>query len=945
LVPAVSDAASQSEPRPTVVLVDAHALVYQLFHAVGQMSAPDGRPTNAVFGFARDLFYFRDELRPDYLIYVFDPPGPTFRDKIAGDYKAHRKPPDDDLIAQIPMIQQLLTAANVPVLSVPGFEADDAIATVAAAGAARGYDVLICSSDKDCRQLIGDRVRILNLRKKVFLDREALLADWGVTPEQAVDYQTLVGDSVDNVKGVRGVGDKTAAKLLQKFGSLDNLVANLDKLDGVVSPKIQAAIREAKETGALDLGRRMVRLETAVPMPLDWEAWRAREPDAATLHELFQEWGFRGFAARMRSAAAPAVKIPPAAQGDLFSTLLASEGDTAFPFGANAPADGWNGDYKAVDTPANFKAFLKDLKKQKRFAVDLETTGLDPLTADLVGIAVCWKAGEAYYLPVHGPAGDLTLDETIVIEALKPILEDPKVAKVNQNIKFDMNVFRRIGVIVRGVAGDSMVADYLLRSGERSHNLDDLAQRYFQHQNISIEELIGKGKNQKTMAEVPTARVTAYAGEDADVAWRLCERLEPDLVKDGLRTLYDDLEIPLIEVLADLEYTGIRLDVPFLQKLGAEMAGQLEGIEQEIYTLAGRKFNIASPKQLGQILFDELKLPVQKKTDLTGAASTDQETLEKLAGLGHALPKKITEYRQISKLKGTYVDALPALVNPRTGRVHTGFNQTVTSTGRLSSSEPNLQNIPARTDQGKQIRQAFLPEAGWVLLTADYSQIELRMLAHFTGDAALRQAFADDRDIHAAVAADIFGVPEAQVTGNQRRVAKTVNFGVLYGMSAGGLATRLAIPHADAARFIEQYFSKYPKVQEYQTNLLNDCRTNGYGTTILGRRRKFDKASIRPYSTYANRNQAEREAINMQIQGSAADLLKLAMLNIHRRLRRERRLARMLLTVHDELVFEVPPAELADVSNLVQAEMIGAMTLDVPLKVDVATGPNWLDVE
>ena len=462
----------------------------------------------------------------------------------------------------------------------------------------------------------------------------------------------------------------------------------------------------------------------------------------------------------------------------------------------------------------------------------------------------------------------------------------------------------------------------------------------------AIEELIGKkGRAQKTMAQVPTAHVAAYAGEDADVAWRLCERLEPDLSTDGLRKLYDDLEIPLIEVLADLEYTGIRLDVPFLKKLGAEMAEQLEGIEQEIYALAERKFNIASPKQLGQILFDEMKLPVRKKTDLTGAASTDQETLEKLAALGHALPQKIIEHRQISKLKGTYVDALPELVNPRSGRVHTGFNQTVASTGRLSSSEPNLQNIPARTDQGKQIRQAFLPEAGWTLLSADYSQIELRMLAHFCGDAALRQAFADDRDIHAAVASEIFGVPEAQVTKQQRGVAKTVNFGVIYGMSAGGLAMRLAIPHPDAARFIKQYFTKYPKVQEYQTNLLNNCRINGYGTTILGRRRKFDKASIRPYSTYANRNQPEREAINMQIQGSAADLLKVAMLNIHRRLRQEHRLARMLLTVHDELVFEVPPAELADVTNLVQAEMIGAMTLDVPLKVDVATGPNWLDVK
>src|SRR5262245_16131879 len=396
-------------------------MLYQLFHAVGQMSAPDGRPTNAVFGFARDLFYFRDELHPDYLIYVFDPHGPTFRDAIADDYKAHRKPPDDDLIVQIPMIQQLLTAANVPVLSESGYEADDVIATLAVAGAARGFDVVICSSDKDCRQLIGERVRILNLRKKTFLDRQELLADWGVTPEQAIDYQTLVGDSVDNVKGVRGVGDKTAAKLLQKFGSLDNLLANIDKLDGVVSPKIQAAIKEANETGVLDVGRKLVRLETAVPMTLDWNGWRTSDGDAPKLLDLFQEWGFRGFASRMRSAAAAAEKKAPVAQGDLFSAFGESA-DTSFPFGANAAADGWKGDYQAIDTPAKFKAFFKDLKKQNRFAIDLETTGLDPLTVELVGLSVCWKAGEAYYLPVRGPAGNSVLDQTIIIEAFKPIL-------------------------------------------------------------------------------------------------------------------------------------------------------------------------------------------------------------------------------------------------------------------------------------------------------------------------------------------------------------------------------------------------------------------------------------------------------------------------------------------------------------------------------------------
>ncbi|MFL5341891.1 MAG: DNA polymerase I [Gemmataceae bacterium] len=938
---------AQADRRQTLVLVDAHALVYQLYHAVAPMTAADGRPTNIVFGFARDLFFFRDELRPDYLIYIFDAPGPTFRDELVTDYKAHRKPPDDDLVAQIPMITSMLEAAHVPVLAMPGFEADDLIATIAAAGAQRGLDVLICSSDKDCRQLIGDYVRMLNLRKRTFLDRAALFEDWGVTPEQAVDFQTLVGDSVDNVKGVRGVGEKTAAKLLQKFGSLDGLVANVDQLNGLVSPKIQASLKEAIETKALERGRKLVRLETNVPMKLDWEGWHLRDWDAAKLLAIFQDLGFRSFANRMRSLAAPPGEPR---QGDLFAGVAPPPPPDAdaFPFGANAPGapDIWQGDYKLIATPEQFKLFLKDLKKQKRFAVDLETTGLDPLTCELVGVAISWKAGWGYYLPVRGPAGEPVLDETELLATLKPLLENPKIAKINQNIKFDENVFRHLGIRLQGVAGDSMVADYLLRSGERSHGLDDLAQRYFQHENIHIEELIGKkGKNQKTMAEVSTALVAKYAGEDADVAWRLCERLEPELDQEGLRSLYDELEVPLIEVLADLEYTGIRLDVPFLAKLSQEMADQLEDIERDIYKLAGRQFNIASPKQLGQVLFEELKLPVQKKTDLTGAASTNQETLEKLAAFGHELPRKIIEHRQISKLKGTYVDALPALVNPQTGRVHTRFNQTVASTGRLSSSDPNLQNIPARSEQGKQIRQSFLPQEGWVLLTADYSQVELRILAHFCGDPTLRQAFAEDRDIHATVAAQIYNVTEDAVTSNQRRVAKTVNFGVLYGMSPAGLAQRLGMPRDEASRFIDAYFARYPTILEYQQKVLNKCRADGYGTTILGRRRKFDKASIRSYSSYQNRNQAEREAINMEIQGSAADLMKRAMLNTYHRLRKEKRAARMLLTVHDELVFEVPPAELPAVSALVRHEMVGAMTLDVPLKVDVAAGPNWLDVQ
>jgi DNA polymerase-1 len=929
----------------TVYLVDAHSLIFQVFHAIKGMSSPSGLPTNAVFGFARDLLFLRTEKRPDYLVVAFDVAGKTFREELYTAYKANRSAMPDDLVVQLPLIHRLLEAMRVPVLGVSGYEADDVIATVARAAAARGLHVFICTSDKDCRQLIDDRVRLYNLRKRQEFGRQELLDDWGVTPEQVIDLQALTGDPVDNVPGVPGIGVKTAAKLLQDYATLEGVLANIDKVPGA---KRQENLRAAKDI--VPLSRQLVRLATDVPVTLDWEAWRLQEWDAPQLLALFQEFGFRSMAELVRSggaAAAVGAAAARASQGELFA------GEELFPFGANTAAEakepaGWKATYQLVDTPAKFRDFLKKLRRQKRIAVDLETTGLDPLRSEIIGYAFCWESGTAYYLAVRGPAGEAVLDPAKPLEELRGVLEDPGVAKVNQNIKYDRLVLRHHGVALAGVHGDSMVADYLLHAGERSHNLEELARRYLDHQVIVITDLIGKrGKNQLRLDQVPTARVAEYSAEDADVAWRLCERLEPELHSQGLGRLYDDVEVPLIEVLAELEYNGIRIDVPRLRRLSEEMTQQLAAMEREIHDLAGHPFNIASPKQLRQVLFEEMKLPQQRRTGVTGEASTDQETLDRLAGLGHALPQKILEHRQLAKLKGTYVDTLPDLVNPQTGRIHASFNQTVTSTGRLSSSDPNLQNIPVRRDQGRQIRQAFLPEEGWRLLTADYSQIELRLLAHFTGDEALRRAFAEDRDVHSAVAAQIFGVAEADVAAEMRRVAKTVNFGVLYGMSPPGLAQRLRIPREEAARFIDAYFARYPKVLEYQARLLEACRRTGYVGTILGRRRRIE--GVRANSTYQGRNQPEREAINMEIQGSAADLIKLAMLHIHRRLRDEKRRARMLLQIHDELVFEVPPDEFGAVAALVREEMTAPLEkelgLRAPLRVDLAAGPNWLDVE
>ncbi|MCU0706457.1 MAG: DNA polymerase I, partial [Fimbriiglobus sp.] len=909
----------------------------------------------------------------EYLLATFDCPEPTFRVQVMAEYKAHRPPPPDDLIIQEPMIDAVLQAMRIPVLKVPGYEADDVMATVAGEAVERGHDVVLCTSDKDCRQLLNDRVSIRNLRKGETLDAAGLMADWGVRPDQVVDFQALVGDSVDNVPGVPGCGPKTAAKWLKEYGTLENVVANADKLGG---PKLREAFKASVANGDLARSKTLVKLRTDVPMEMNWEAWRRRDWDGQRLLELFQEFGFNSFAARVRTTLAKSgaakndaalalaglpsggrqapesataqgpdrprtdeqkPKKPRPGQQSLFDQLEADD-----PF--TPRADHWNATYTLIDTEAAFDTFLKELKQQKRFAIDLETTGLEPVGAWIVGYAISWQAGTGYYLAVRGKAEHL-LDPDQTLTALKPILEDSTIEKVNHNIKYDLLVLRANGVDLAGVAGDSMVAHYLLEAGARTHNLDGLTQQYFGHANISITELIGKGKKQITMAEVPTDQAAQYASEDADAAWRLAGVLEPELEAAGLRKLYDEVEIPLIDVLAELEFNGVLLDLPLLARLSTSMGEQAAALEAKVYELAGKTFNIGSLKQLQQVMFTDLKLPVLKKTGIKGEPSTDSEVLEKLAAMGHELPKTLLAHRKVTKLKSTYVDTLPTLVNTATGRVHTSFNQTVTTTGRLSSSDPNLQNIPMRTEQGREIRQAFVARPGWTILTADYSQIELRLLAHFCDDPVLKSAFADGVDIHTRVAAEVFKVAEKDVTKEQRGVAKTVNFGVLYGMSAVGLAMRLSIDKKQAAQFIDDYFARYPTVLAYQEGVLKRARESGFVGTILGRRRKFDPTAIRPRSTYDQRNQAEREAINLEIQGSAADLLKVAMLNIHRRLKAEKRQALMILSVHDELVFEVPQKELADVAKLVRAEMTGAMTFGVPLQVDVAAGPNWLDVE
>lgn len=899
----------------TVYVIDAHSLIYQVFHALPEMTSPSGAPVGAVFGFVRDLLFLLESKRPDYLFCAFDLPGKTFRHELFDQYKADRPPMPDDLALQIATIREVLQVMGVPAVGVESFEADDVLAAMARATDRLGGRCLLVTGDKDSRQLITDRVQVYNIRKNEVFDREQLRQAWGIRPDQVVDFQALVGDKVDNVPGVPLIGPKLARQLLEQFDTLDEV---LDHADEVSGKKRKENLKNYRDQALLS--RKLVRLDDQVPLEIDWHAGRVEPPDCERLLPLFAELGFNSLAARVEALGGDVTpKVPP-----------------------------MKVEYHLVDTPEALRELVARLRRQQRISVDTETVCPDtavgnvwPRWAEIVGLSFAWNETEGWYLPLRGPRGQRCLETEPALDALRPVLEDPDVEKVGQNLKYEMIVLRSAGIELAGVAFDTMVASYLLDAGQRNHNLDELARRYLDHTTTKISALIGTGKEQKRMDEVPVEQVVDYAGEDAVIPLRLRPILAERLAETHLESLYRDVELPVIEVLAELESNGIQVDVARLEQLSRQYGDRIEKLQEEIHDLAGHPLNIASPKQLAKVLFEELHLPVVKKTK-TGP-STDADVLEELAGQ-HPLPAKIIEYRQYMKLKSTYVDALPRMVHPRTGRVHASFNQGVTATGRLSSSDPNLQNIPVRTDAGREIRSAFVPgHPGWVLLAADYSQIELRVLAHFSGDEQLRDAFARGQDIHSRVAAQVYGVPLEEVTSPMRRRAKAVNFGVIYGQSAFGLAKQLGIDKAEAAKFIDSYFGGYPRIEEFLASVLADCRKNGYVRTILGRRRTIQRGQIRS-DTVRQKNLVERTAINTVIQGSAADLIKLAMIAVHRRLRRETLSARMLLQIHDELVFEVPANDVETLRDLVVEEMVGVLKLDVPLVVDVKSGPNWADM-
>ena len=912
-------------------LIDTYSLVFQNYHGIPSMTGPKGQPTNAVFGFTRDLRALLDR-RPSHLVMCMEG-GKTDRSEEFADYKATRKETPPDLEQQVPLILEMAAGHGVPCVSFPGQEADDVMATLAARGEQDGFEVRIVTTDKDARQLVSEKVRLYNCRSGKTLGPEELMEEWGVRPDQVTDFQGLVGDTSDNIPGVPKVGPKAATELLTRYETLEGVLAAAEPgpdaipKSRVLNKTVRANLADPEHRENAALSKRLATLRTDLDLPMTWGDAAISEPDHDRLLTLYTDLGFKRLSEEARNSGSDAPATVVGAGG--YVRRKRGEQDD----GAKLVA-------VTVDTPEAFDAFLDDLREQPAFCVDLETTDVDATRAEIVGWAVCWRDHRAYYIPVNAPEGTPSLDPVAVLEGMRPILTDRSKTVHNQNIKYDLTVLLRAGADVATVGVDPMVADYLLAAGERSHSLDALARRHLDRRTTPITDLIGKGKDQKLMFEVEVEEVTAYAAEDADVAWQLAKLMREKLEAEQLWELYDTVERPLIPILARLEHVGIALDVPELERQSAEITARLEELEAEIQTLAGREFNVRSNKQLQEVLFEDLGLPVVKRTK-TGP-STDAEVLEKLAPK-HPLPALVQEHRGLNKLQGTYVDALPKLVHPETGRIHCSLNQVVTSTGRLSSSDPNLQNIPIRTAEGRRVRKAFVPgEPGWKLLAADYSQIELRFLAHYSGDEALLSAFREDRDVHAAVAAEIFGVPLGEVTADQRRIAKTTNFGVIYGQSSYGLSATLGIPQEEAQTFIDAYLETYPGVRQLIEKTLSNVRNSGYAYTILGRRREV--TGIRP-KYFGQMNMPERTAFNAVIQGSAADLIKMAMIAVADRLARESHPARMLLQIHDELLFETPAEAVDGLTELVREEMTSAMTLDVPLKVDVHVGENWLDAK
>jgi DNA polymerase I len=904
----------------TLCIIDGHAQIYRAYYApFRDLTSPTGEPTRATYVFCSMLLKFLAARSFDYLAMAIDGPSDKLiRRATYPEYKITRKPTPDDFHPQAQRIISIVRAAGIPVLDLPGYEADDIMATVAKRFAGDDLNVTLVSRDKDLDQLVTAHVSLYDPMKDETFDPATIEAVKGYRPDQAIEIQTLTGDATDNIPGVPGIGPKTAVKLIAKYGTADNVFAHADEL----TPKQRENVLASADT--LKLSRELVTLDEDAPLDATLEDFAYTGVNGQALRDVFAELGFGRLIDQLDALGVSGES------GDVDVAKVAAESSltTAGDF-----------DYVCIDTPEALADLAEQLTSVTTLAVDTETTDVRPVWAKLVGISLAWKPGHAVYIPLRGPLGATTLPLPDVQAALGPIFTNPAVRKVGHNFKYDRIVLMRAGFDLAGDVFDTMIASHVLDSSRMTYKMDALAAEMINHQCIPIENVIGRGKNQITMDTVPIDAVSIYAAEDADVTLRLAEVLEPQLTDAGLTELFEQLEMPLLPVLAQMECDGISLALDRLKSMEVDFSKRADELREEILELAGEPFNPDSPKQLATILFDKLGLPVIKKKK-TGP-STDASVLEELA-IEHALPGKLLDYRKLTKLLSTYLKGLATCVHPTTGRVHTSFNQAGTETGRLSSSDPNLQNIPIRTAEGRQIRSAFVAPEGTTLLAADYSQIELRILAHMSEDETLLAAFADDQDIHRIVAAEVFDVPVDDVTPEQRSGAKGVNFGIIYGQTAFGLSKALRIPRWEAKEFIDRYHARFPRIREFLNLCIGQAKDAGFVTTILGRRRAITEIDSRNAQRSAA---AERLAINSVVQGSAADLIKLAMINIATRIINEDRPSKMLLQIHDELVFEIPEDDVDAEQVMITEEMIGAIDLKVPLKVDVGTGPTWLDAK
>ena len=923
-------------PNP-LVLVDGSSYLYRAFHAFPPLTNSAGEPTGAMYGVLNMLKSLISQVQPSHISVVFDAKGKTFRDEMFEQYKSHRPPMPDDLRKQIQPLHDIIRALGIPLLVIEGVEADDVIGTLAVAASKANQKVLISTGDKDMAQLVDDNIMLINTMNNTLLDREAVIEKYGIPPELIIDYLALMGDSADNIPGVAGVGEKTALGLLQGIGSMAEIYANLDKV-------AELPIRGAKKLGdkllaekeMADLSYRLATIKTDVALDITPEQLTLGASNNDQLTEYFGRYEFKRWLNEVMNGAdsitnnnEQSTKInhyqatPALAQDNSEEALPAIQIDRSR--------------YETLLTEADLNRWVEKLKQAKLFALDTETDNLDYMAANLVGISFALENGEAAYLPLQLDylGAPKTLEKTTALALLKPILENPAIQKVGQNFKYDLTIFARNGIDVQGVAFDTMLESYVLNSTGR-HNMDELAKRYLGHQTITFEEIAGKGKNQLTFNQIPLEKAAEYAAEDADVTMKLQQVLWEKLSKEPtLEKLFKEMELPLLGVLSRMERRGVLIDSDALFLQSNEIANRLSELEEQAYVLAGQPFNLASTKQLQEILFDKLGLPVIQKTP-KGAPSTNEEVLEELA-FSHELPKVLVEHRGLSKLKSTYTDKLPQMVNPQTGRVHTSYHQAVTATGRLSSSDPNLQNIPIRNEEGRRIRQAFIAREGFTVVAADYSQIELRIMAHLSQDQGLINAFTQGKDIHRSTAAEIFGVELDEVTSEQRRNAKAINFGLIYGMSAFGLSRQLGIGRADAQSYMDLYFKRYPGVQTFMHDIREKAKAQGYVETLFGRRLYLPDINS---SNGMRRKAAERVAINAPMQGTAADIIKRAMIQLDQKLQNDPNIA-MIMQVHDELVFEVRSEKVAFYSELIKTQMESAADLVVPLIVEVGQGTNW----